>query len=225
MITSSLTLKDKEILESLKPVVDGIAALWGENCEVVLHSLESLECSVIHIANGHITGRIRGSPITDLGMKILQGSSAASGAFTGAYFSKTADGKLLRSISVLIRNKAQKPIGMLCVNFNMSVPLADLLCAFSASGGQAPPETAENFVTSPDDLIKMSLRDTINTINGRSQIPNHEKNKNIVYELLQKGIFDIRGAIDLVAQELSVSRYTIYNYIREYKFSLKAELS
>jgi len=45
-------------LESLKPVVDGIATMFGKNCEVVLHDLRNLERSIVAIANGHVTGRI-----------------------------------------------------------------------------------------------------------------------------------------------------------------------
>jgi predicted transcriptional regulator YheO len=220
--TPSITLKDKQVLDSIKPIVDGIAAFMGENCEVVLHSFESLECSVIHIANGHITGRGLGSPITDLGMKILQESADTSRDLTDCYYSKTTDGKTLRSITVMIRNSSGKPIGMICINLNMDAPLLSLINTLAIPQAESP-ESPENFVANLDELIKTTLRETIAAINGHSDIPNHEKNKIIVYELNKKGMFDIRGAIDIVARELSVSRYTIYNYIREHKSSQKSE--
>jgi predicted transcriptional regulator YheO len=221
-MTSSITVKDKHILDSVKPIVDGIAAFLGEHCEVVLHSFESLERSVIHIANGHITGRGLGSPITDLGMKILQEPAMASKDFTGCYYSKTTDGKTLRSITIMIRNASSKPIGMICINLNMDAPLRSLINTLAIPQTESP-ENPENFVASLDELIQTTLRETISAINGQHDIPNNEKNKLIVCELIKKGMFDIRGAIDIVAQELSVSRYTIYNYIREHKSSLKME--
>jgi predicted transcriptional regulator YheO len=222
-----MNVRDRQILNSIKPIVDGIAAFVGENCEVVLHSFESLECSVIHIANGHITGRGLGSPITDLGMKILQEAVDTSGAGesrdrTDCYYSKTTDGKTLRSITIMIRNPSGKPIGMICINLNMDAPLRSLIDILAVPQAESP-ENPENFATNLDELIKTTLRETIAAINGHSDIPNHEKNKIIVYELNKKGMFDIRGAIDIVARELSVSRYTIYNYIREHKSSQKAE--
>ncbi|MDR1932017.1 MAG: PAS domain-containing protein [Spirochaetales bacterium] len=220
----SITLKDKQTLESVKAIVDGIATLFGENCEVLLHSFESLDRSIIHIANGHITGRGIGSPITDLGMKVLQESANTSRDVTGCYYSKTKDGKTLRSVTILIRNTKKKPIGMMCINFNMNASVISLLRTFGDSGQQEGSENPENFVSNIEDLIKTTLRDTITNINNHAAIPNHAKNKTIVYELIKKGIFDIRGAIDIVARELSISRYTIYNYIRENKFSAKKEL-
>ncbi|MDR3122556.1 MAG: PAS domain-containing protein [Treponema sp.] len=217
--TSSITGKDKHILDSIKPIVDGIAAFLGENCEVVLHSFESLDCSIVHIANGHITGRGLGSPITDLGMKLLRDDAKV---FTDCYYSKTTDGKTLRSITIMIRNPSGKPIGMLCINLNMDASLLSMINTLAIPQAENP-ESPENFVANLDELIKITLRETIVAVNRHNDIPNHEKNKIIVYELIKKGMFDIRGAIDIVARELSVSRYTIYNYIREHKSSQKME--
>jgi predicted transcriptional regulator YheO len=214
--------KDKEILEAIKPVVDGIALFFGDNCEVLLHSFENLDRSIIHIRNGHITGCGEGSPITDLGMKVLKESGDAGSPVTGAYYSQTPDGKTLRSVTILISNRAKKPIGMLCINFNMNAPLLDFLSSFQNTAREKN-KSPENFVSNIDDLIKTSLAETIGVISSHSGIPNNEKNKIIVYELIKKGIFDIRGAIDIVARELSVSRYTIYNYIRENKFAKQKE--
>jgi predicted transcriptional regulator YheO len=217
----TLTSSDRKILDAIRPVIDGIALFLGENCEVLLHSFENLDCSVVYIQNGHITGRKEGSPITDLGMKILRDSAGAGKDITGCYYSKTSDGKILRCMTILIRNEARKPIGMMCVNMNMSAPFIDILNVFNGAGKQEGGESPENFVTSLDDLIKTTLRETITSISSHTSIPNHEKNKTIVCELIKKGIFEIRGAIDIVARELSLSRYTIYNYIRENKFSTR----
>jgi predicted transcriptional regulator YheO len=215
---SSITARDKEILNALIPIVDSIALMMGRNCEVLLHSFENLDKSIIHIVNGHITLRSVGSPITDLGIKVLNNSTENETDITGCYFSKTNDGKSLRSVTTLIRNSKGKPIGMMCINYNMSAPLMDVMSDFSGSGEKNLHDNTENFVASIEDLVKTTLRETINSINTHNNIPNHEKNKTIVGELIKRGIFDIRGAIDIAARELSLSRYTVYNYIREYKF-------
>ena len=221
-LSNNLTHHDRATLDSIKPIVDGIAAFLGGNCEVLLHSLENLDRSVIHIANGGITGRSIGSPITDLGMKILREASMKGSDVMGSYYSKTADGKTLRSVTVLIRNAAKKPIGLLCINFNLDVPFLDILKTFASSTASTE-ETSENFATSVEDLIQSTLHETIVEINTHKSIPNLTKNKIIVGKLKEKGIFSIRGAVDIVARELSVSRYTIYNYLRESRQTAKSE--
>jgi predicted transcriptional regulator YheO len=216
---SLISSSDKQLLDMVKPIVDGIAVLFGKNCEALLHSFDNLDRSVIHIVNGHITGRTEGSPITDLGMKVLKESAETSQDVTGCYYSKTTDGKTLRSVTILIRNIEQKPIGMMCINFNMSVPLLELIETFQKP--EMEQESPENFVNNIEAMIKTTLYDTMTSIKSLNTIPNHEKNKSIVCELSKRGIFDIRGAVDIVAKELSLSRYTIYNYIRENKYTGK----
>ena len=63
--------EDRAILNSYRAVVEGVSALIGNHCEIVLHSLEDLEHSAICIANGHNTNRQEGSPLTDLALKSL----------------------------------------------------------------------------------------------------------------------------------------------------------
>lgn len=212
------TQRDKQTLESMKTVADGIAAFLGENCEVVLHSFESLDKSIFHIVNGRITGRDVGAPLTDLGMKLFTESCDSNKDVTECYYSKTVDGKLLRSITLLIRNSDGKPIGMMCINFNMTAPFVDVLHLFCTKEQPEMDKPPETFVNSIEELIEITLKEARVAVNSDNNIPNNAKNKAVVCELVKKGIFDIRGAIDIVALKLSVSRYTIYNYIRENKF-------
>lgn len=54
-----LTATDRQILNSYALMLDGLGAYLGEGYELVLHSLESLDHSVIKIINGHYTGAER----------------------------------------------------------------------------------------------------------------------------------------------------------------------
>ena len=48
-------------------------------------------------------------------------------------------------------------------------------------------------------------------------VANNNKNRQIVVSLYEKGIFDIKDAINLVAERLNISRHTVYLYIRQIK--------
>lgn len=57
-----LTLIDQQILKSYSTLLEGLEKYLGYGYEIVLHSLDSYEHSVINIVNGEHTGRkIRGS--------------------------------------------------------------------------------------------------------------------------------------------------------------------
>ena len=59
-----LTLIDKMILQSYRSMVEGLGNYLGEAYEIVLHSLEDFQHSVIYISHGEHTGRKLGAPIT-----------------------------------------------------------------------------------------------------------------------------------------------------------------
>ena len=63
------TDSDREYLASNFRLADTMADFIGPHCEVVIHSFESFEKSVVKIVNGHHTGREVGSPITDMGLE------------------------------------------------------------------------------------------------------------------------------------------------------------
>lgn len=216
MLTNSepFTSEDNNILTSYFPVVDGIATLIGEHCEIVLHSLENLEHSAIYIANGHNTNRKIGSPVTDRALRSLHQMSSDS-SVSKPYFTKAKANVLMKSITIAIRNHRQRIIGLLCININLDVPVSQFLNAFMPSLEQQ--ESSVNFASSVEDLVTQTIEYTIEEITNDRNVANNNKNRQIVISLFEKGIFDIKDAINHVAERLNISRHTVYLYIRQIK--------
>jgi len=207
---------DFDILKSYEAVVDGLAMLIGSHCEIVLHSLEDLKCSAVRIANGEHTGRKIGSPITDLALRMLHDMTDAESSVSRAYFTRAKSGVLMKSVTIAIRNGKQRVIGLLCINMNLDVPFSQIMATF------IPPETQEmdssvNFATSVEDLVTQTLEFTVEEVSNDRTISNNAKNRQIVLNLYEKGIFDIKDAINQVAERLNISRHTVYLYIRQFK--------
>jgi len=219
-IINNKGLLDKEnevLLHALEAVVDSIAEVFGDNCEVVLHSLEDPAHSVIKIVNSHVTGRKVGAPITDFGLEMLKKAKSSGKDVVGSYYSKLDDGRLLKSVSTLIRNAQGEIIGMLCININLSVPLLDFLRGFLPKGGESSENVVEHFPSTLNELVSKTLEMVMTRVNTQKEVSPSEKNKTVVMELYTRGIFNVRGAIDVVAKKMGISRYTVYNYIREAK--------
>lgn len=213
--TGPFTDADRRILERYGSVADTFALLFGKGCEVVLHSLEDISRSVVKIVNGHVTGRTLGSPITDLGLKILSKSFEQSEDIIGSYYSYTEAGRPIKSITLLIRNDSGVPIGMLCVNYDLSTPLISFIKEFSPFNDL--PGTAEHFPAGVGDLIQQSLAEVSETSGRSSGVPIQEKNRRSVEELEKRGIFGIKGSVDMVAKGLGITKFTIYKYLREFR--------
>ncbi|AHF75517.1 YheO-like domain-containing protein [Sodalis praecaptivus] len=207
---------DHEILASYEAVVDGLAMLIGGHCEIVLHSLEDLKCSAVRIANGEHTGRKVGSPISDLALRMLHDMAGEDSSVSRAYFTRAKNGVLMKSVTIAIRNREQRVIGLLCINMNLDVPFSQIMQTF------IPPETQDiatsvNFASSVDDLVAQTLEFTIEEVNADRNVSNNAKNRQIVLNLYEKGIFDIKDAINQVADRLNISKHTVYLYIRQFK--------
>jgi len=217
------TEEDRQTLRSYDGVVDGIATLFGKHCEVILHSLESVERSVIKISNGFNTGRVEGSPITDLALKMLQDISSQNKQCSKAYFTQTKDGQVMRSMTIAIKNRSERTIGLICININLGASFLDFVQELIPTPETKDAVSSENFATTVEELVDRSVEETITEINNRTDIANNAKNKHIVISLHQQGIFDIKDAINMVADKLNISKHTVYLYIRQIK-SDEAEL-
>lgn len=207
------TAADRKILERYEGVADAVGTLFGKGCEVVLHSLEDISRSVVKIVNGHVTGRTLGSPITDLGLKAMKKSFEGSEDVIGSYFAYTESGRPIKSVTLVIRNNQALPIGMLCINFDLSTPLVSLIKDFSPF--LEYPGTAEHFPAGVGDLVQQALAEESENLARANGIPIQEKNRRIVEGLENRGIFEIKGSVELVSKGLGITKYTIYKHLRD----------
>ena len=210
--------EDRAILNSYRTVIEGVSALIGDHCEIVLHSLEDLEHSAICIANGHNTNRQEGSPLTDLALKSLHNMKTDS--VSKPYFTRIKNGGLMKSVTIAIRNKNQRIIGLLCININLDVPLSQFIQALMPSNPMGETSSV-NFASSVEELVSQTVEHTIEEVNADRLVANNNKNRQIVVSLFEKGIFNIKDAINLVADRLDISRHTVYLYIRQIKQDLE----
>ncbi|OOE74123.1 hypothetical protein BZG74_07205 [Salinivibrio sharmensis] len=212
-----LNQQDSIILQSYSAVVDGLAALIGEHCEIVLHALDDLNKSAIKIANGENTGRQVGSPITDLALRMLRDIEGSERNFSRAYFTRAKSGTLMKSITVAIRNGDNRIIGLLCININLDAPFSQVLQAFIPDDQAKQAASSVNFASDVEELVDKTVERTVEEVNADKTVSNNTKNRQIVMALYDKGIFDIKDAINRVAARLNISKHTVYLYVRQRK--------
>lgn len=217
IVVEPFTEADLIILRSYEAVVDGLASLIGPFCEIVLHSLESLDTSAIRIANGENTGRQVGSPITDMALKMLKDIEGSERNFSRPYFTRAKGGVLMKSITIAIRNGNNRVIGLLCINVNLDAPFSQILQSFMPTEEAKEAASSVNFASDVVELVDQTVEHTIEEINGDKSVSNNTKNRQIVMDLYDKGIFDIKDAINRVAERLNISKHTVYLYIRQRK--------
>ncbi|MPM00117.1 Transcriptional regulator DauR [bioreactor metagenome] len=195
-------------------LMKGLTAIFGTNCEVVLHDLtDSYESTVVMIENGHVTDRRVGDCGSNLGLEVLRGTVRNGDKY--GYFTNTRDGRVLRSSSVYIRDGEGKVIGCLCVNFDVSnLMVADKTIRSLISNGEGEKEE-EFFVNDVNQLLDALLKKAMEEVGKPVSYMTRDDKIRVVKYLDQKGAFLITKSGNRICQFLDISKFTLYSYLDE----------
>lgn len=200
-------------LKSYIPVADMIARTWGAECEVVLHDVADPEHSVVYVVNGHVTGREIGQSFEHFAKSAMEQGDTNEDFVANDFFRKK--GKLIRTSSAMIRDDEGKLIGALCINIDMTKMLqqAEYIQSFLPQVKEKP--TVKKDV-SPDRVEDMvfSLIDNILADCETSALSREERIAKIHF-MDTRGIFQLKGSIEQVAERLGVNKVTVYSYLDE----------
>lgn len=209
------------ILKSYIAVVDGIAKTFGKNCEVVLHDFSKMDRSIIAIVNGHVTGRSIGGPLHESLLKNVLDNNIKEDKIN--YTGKSAEGRVLKSSTMFIKDEKEEIIGCICINFDLSELIVskrvidDLIQTQTVKMEQDVEESTNKVNDVLTEIVKKTLEKSGKPVAYMSK----DEKVVIVKDLDYQGAFLIKGAIDYVAKVLCVSRYTIYNYLDEIRVDNK----
>lgn len=210
-----LTETDKQILQSYRGLVRGLEDYLGEGYEIVLHSLESMEHSVIAIANGHHTGRCEGSPITDLALFMLNSiQEQAQNSGYISYFFRNRNGEPLRSSTIVIYGENNRAIGVLCINFYLNTPVYKVVNDLVNNPRDVQPVLPETFANNVEDLLQRIIEQVRAEVEENPQIHSSLKNKEIIRRCSAQGVFQIKSAVSSVAKILNISKNTVYMHLK-----------
>ncbi|MBO8138321.1 MAG: PAS domain-containing protein [Desulfotomaculum sp.] len=202
------------VIKSFIPVVEGLGKTLGRHYEIVLHDLSKTESSIVAIANGHVTGRNVGSPATDYLLELVNTTDADNKDMNLNYITRTKDGRKLKSSTYLIRDENGQIIGAMCINLDLTC--VDMAREFLDEVIKVEnKETPESFPEDVRDFLNIMIERAMQLVNKPVSLMSKEDKLKIVEFLQKNKVFNIKGAVDTVAKELGVSRYTIYNYIDE----------
>lgn len=211
-----LTPTDREILNSYKNLVNGLSDYLGPCYELVLHSLEDLDNSVIAITNGHYTGRKIGSPVTDLALKMLTSIEHDNTQDFISYHTTNKDGLPLKSCTIVIRGENKRAIGLLCMNLHLHTSIDSFMKSIISTDSEKGENSTitEEFSEDVDALIRSALQAAQKQVLENSSISSTNRNKEIINLLYQKGIFNLKDSVSKTAKLLGISKNTVYLHLR-----------
>ena len=203
-------------LEMLKQIARGLAAQFGPNCEIVVHDLAAskVEHSIVHIENGHVTGRKVGDGPSKIVMEqMMSGNDDPQDQL--AYLTRTPDGKILKSSTIYIHDSNGKVTGILSINFDISA----LLMVENAISGITTTHTPDRdeqqriTVINVNDMLEDLIEQSVALVGKPVALMNKEDKVKAIQFLSSHGAFLITKSGDKVAKYFGISKYTLYSYI------------
>ncbi|HIW26300.1 MAG TPA: helix-turn-helix transcriptional regulator [Firmicutes bacterium] len=205
---------DKKMMDFLTRLSRGLAAQFGENCEIVVHDIKPGDetiSSISLIENGHVTGRNVGDGPSQAVIDALTEGGAVEDRLS--YFTKTDDGKILRSTTIYIKNDEGRVEGVFSINFDITyLALAEnAIRSFTGTvdSKNSAPKITSDVESLLDDLIEQSVRLVGKPV---ALMTKDDKIKAIRF-LNDTGAFLITRSGDKVASYFNISKFTLYNYI------------
>nr|WP_315055023.1 PAS domain-containing protein [uncultured Campylobacter sp.] len=234
-----------QLLQAFIPTAHLIKNTIGD-CEVVIHDMSTPQNSVVFVL-GDVTGRRIGQSFDHLVKDVLLSKNFENDCTANYYFTaqngklirsstsliRGADGKVVGALCVNIDTSsamaAYKAIKNLLPNAKLDSKelqganfTTDGSCNSAALDGasfnddvnletQNSNDLQQNILDIVQDLIASATHD-LNVERMKK-----EDRKRIVKFLAQKGIFEVKGAVELVAKALRTQKVTIYSYMDEVK--------
>ena len=210
-------------IKKFTSIADFLGEVLGSNTEIILHDLTNYDHSIVHIINGHISGRKIGDSITDLVLEFMITESKGDKQFICNYNSKTVGDRLLYSSTYFIRDEKNNIVGALCLNSDYHEVkkslsfLTSLLPNYVDDKVLTLNNIKEDLNSNPQEVTGNKI-DAI--INQFDVVPNRmttEEKTEVIAALNECGIFNIRGSVQEVANKLYMSEPSIYRYIKKIK--------
>ncbi len=201
-------------LELLKQIAAGIAAQFGDNCEVVIHDVSAShpDHTIVHIENGYISGRKVGDGASSVVLEQLQHQNEQPQDHL-CYLTRTPEGRILKSSSLYIRNSRGAVTAILSINYDitnvmvMHQELGEFM--LTRDKGQSEPEKIINVNNVLNELIEQSVA----LVGKPVALMNKDDKVRAIRFLSDAGAFLVTKSGDKVAKYFGISKYTLYSYI------------
>ena len=213
----------EEQLDFYKRLAHALALQFGSSCEVVVHDLETKDPShsIVAIENGHVTGRKLGDGPSHVVLEALHAGDAKL-EDRPAYLTKTADGKILKSSTVFIRDEQGHAVGIFAINYDITIlrAMGETIAEVVGTEPSAPREP-EPIVRSVADLLDDLIEQSVQLVGTPVALMSKEEKVRAIRYLNDTGAFLITKSGPKVCKYFGISKYTLYSYLDEARASEK----
>ena len=207
---------NEQLKATLCSLAHAIAVHYGKSCEVAIHDLtveNAADSSIIYIENGEVTGRRVGDGASAVVLEELSQAEQNREDRIG-YFTKTSDGKLLKSTTVYIRDEKGRATAIFSINHDIT---ALSVAAASLTELTAPATACEPERITPHvgELLDELLWKSTELIGKPVSLMNKDDKQRAIRYLNSKGALLVTKSGDKIAKYFGISKFTLYSYLTD----------
>lgn len=200
-------------------LVKALAVHFGSSTEIVLHDLsaEDPEHSVVAIENGHVSGRKPGDGPSRIVLDALESGDTKKLKDRLSYLTKTADGKILKSSTIYLRDSSGEAVGILAINTDITLTMAMEKMLHDFHTTEELSAEPEQITTNVADLLDSLILQSIQLIGKPTSLMSKDEKVKAIRFLNDSGAFLITKSGPKVCRAFGISKYTLYSYLDEAK--------
>ena len=201
----------EDMLAFLKNEAKGLAVMFGPNCETLIHDMTRPGHPILVIYNGSVTGREVGSTadifgdIGDYDETVYQNKDYTNQLVL------SRDGRTLKSSTFnVVGEDYHFALGINMDVTNM-VRASQMLSEMTATSGDLQQTLMQDARSQLEEL----LRECISAVGREPDAMKKDDRMRIIRMLYKRRAFTYQKSVAIVAEQLGVSRYTVYKYMHE----------
>ena len=200
-----------QMLTFLKNEAKGIAAMFGPNCETLVHDMTRHGHPILAIYNGSVTGRDVGSTADIFG---------DIGDYDETVYEKkdyinqlvlSRDGRTFKSSTFNIVG----PDYHFALGINMDIThmvrATQMLSEMTATSG----DLQQTLMQDARSQLEEMLRECVSAVGKEPAAMKKTDRMRVIRMLYKRRAFTYQKSVAIVSEQLGVSRYTIYKYMHE----------
>jgi len=200
----------REALEFLKRLADGIATMFGPNCETLIHDMCVPGHPIVYISNGHVTSRKIGSTEDVYGGLTEDISNILDKDFINHLVIRK-NGQRIKSST--FHMKGQDYHYAFGINFDFTYMYEFQKKQTKLMNVSTDLHDAIN--KDDDNRLSIIFKKCMDEIGKTIDKMNRSDRLRLISMLKEQNAFSFRKAVQYVSKQLNLSRNTIYSYIKE----------
>jgi predicted transcriptional regulator YheO len=199
----------EEMLTFLKNEARGIAAMFGPNCETLVHDMTRPGHPILAIYNGTVTGREVGSTADIFGdIGDYDQTVYAKKDYTNQMV-LSRDGRTLKSSTFNVVGEDYHFAFGINMDITSMVRASQVLSELTATSGDLQQTMMQDARSQLEELP----RECVSAVGKTPETVKKTDRMRIIRMLYKRRAFTYQKSVAIIAERLNVSRYTVYKYM------------